>query len=130
MVTVMDTTATFLHGILPSTGLKCIAVFQGERPRHFFFPTVHEAAAFALQQDAAGHTVYFACASYREKRRKGDSVEAISCLWADVDVGTDKAYKTPDAAIAALIKFCADSKMPPPAVNNSGSGGLHLFWPL
>lgn len=127
----MDTTTVaFLRAILPATGLKCVAIHRGGVFRHSFFNSIEDMAAFILQQDAAEQVVYFACASYRVQRRKAAEALAVRALWADVDVGPDKPYKTAQEAQIALLLFCDASGMPLPTVIGSGSGGLHLYWPL
>lgn len=107
-------------------------MFVGERPRHQFFDTTKELANFILQQDAAGMTVYHACASFKTKSRKQANVFGIASFWADIDTRKgkpDAPYADPQDAAEAVVRFCKSTGMPLPVFVGSGYG-VHVYWPL
>ena len=95
---------------------------------------ITDAVSTAFANSEAGHESYFAMAEYgtHESRTASNATSAYG-LWADLDVGLDKAttgkgYKTVEDAKAALMKFCKDAGIPNPThIVNSG-GGLHAYW--
>jgi hypothetical protein len=124
-------TAAFLRHILPTEGFKCITIKSERGYFNRFFDTHEQAAAFALQQDAAACTVYFACATFTTAAtRKQVNAAYLKSLFADVDVGDGKPYKTRAEASAALTDFLIATGLPPPTVVHSGPRGLHLYWVL
>lgn len=120
----------FFKAIWPSVGMYCIAL-KTERGMHQqFFPTMEQAAAFALAADDRGCEVYHACASYKDgSSRKGENVAAVKCFWMDIDVGEDKPYGDPRTAYDACRNFVAAADLPDPSYVFSGSG-WHLYWSL
>ena len=72
----------FFETILPEDGFKCAVAFDRERPLQRFFATPDDLAAFILEQDAAGKTVYHACASFKtaENRKTGKRIASASLL--------------------------------------------------
>ena len=123
----MDT-AAFLRHVLPEEGWKCIGIKQEHGYRHRFAETFEEAASYALEMDAAGETIYFACATFREpNNRKQDNAAYLKSLFADVDVGPDKPYRTRQEASAALTDFLLTTKLPIPTTVNSGLLGMHIY---
>lgn len=128
----------FFRAIWPTTGLYCITVLKEGQPRNQFFPTMEEAAAFALAADARGIPTYHACATYRADgernkygflRRTQANVAAVKALWMDIDVGEGKPYAAPADALDAVKQFVAASGLPEPSCVYSGSG-WHLYWVL
>jgi len=122
----------FLTHILPQKGLRCATLFVGKQVSNHFFTSNAELATFIATNDAQGHTVYHACASYRTQRRKQENVLALKSLWLDVDVG-EKAfaqktgYLTVTDAARGIAVFCRDTALPAPTLVLSGTG-LHTYW--
>ena len=126
-------TERFLRLILPPEGWYCAAVFEPRHkvPKHYWFKTVEELAAFMLEQDATGKTVYHACASYKKagtlwKGRTAENVHQIASLWGDVD---GKDYRDQGEMLTAVAVFADKEKLPLSALVNSGHG-LHAYWRL
>ena len=135
----------FLRLALPPEGYYCAAVFNVGRkaPEHHWFDTVDELAAFMLAQDAAGHTVYHACASYKKKGtasggRTQENVHQVACLWFDVEgkdypdasdegLSEDERNKAQcNRALKAVAIFCHETGLQPAACINSGHG-VHVY---
>jgi Domain of unknown function (DUF927) len=124
----MDETLAFLNLVLPEEGWRC--AFVQQQKHNYFFSTNEELAQFLLQWDAAGYTVYHACATYKEATRRTQvNVAAIASLWADVDAGPNKPYPDANVAHAAVEDACRQGAIPAPLYVHSGRG-LHLYWPL
>ena len=70
----------FFAAILPTEGFKCAATLVGNGCNHRFFETTDELATFVLHQDAAGKTIYHACASFKtaENRKQENALCARS----------------------------------------------------
>ena len=134
----------FLASILPDKGVYFIAAKAGGGFAHHPCHTVNEMVAKALEIDAAGQDVYFACASYKQvsyldsdgkrRQRTGDNAGWVKSFWLDIDCGPDKAeegkgYATINDALAALLAFVNAVGLPKPIIVFSG-GGLHVYWPL
>src|SRR5262245_47042677 len=102
----------FFARILPQDGLRCATLFAGKRVTNHFFTSNAELARFIFEQDALGHTVYHACASYKAStRRSRDNVGWLRALWLDIDVGLEAVekrtgYATLAEALHALALFC------------------------
>lgn len=138
-------TVDFLRRILPATGLYII-----DRPAarrgflHQVCESIEEAAAYALQFDAGGASVYHACAAYREpfvmgmkdgkeikQVRVQKNVRALKSFWMDLDVkpGVETAYDSQELALEAVVGFVQATNLPMPMVVSSG-GGIHIYWIL
>lgn len=136
-------TADFLRRILPARGLYIIDRPARRGFMHQVCESIEEAAAYALQFDAGGASVYHACAAYREPFVMGEkngepikqvrvqrNVRALKAFWMDLDVGAeDHKYPTQDAAIEGLAAFLQATNLPMPMVVSSG-GGIHIYWTL
>lgn len=128
----MDTLG-FFDAILPSEGLTVIAELKGKgKWKHHFFPTHEEAAAFALQLDADGKTVYHACATYKtDKNRKAENAGWMKSFWvdADVDPSNPNKYASAKDALLDITRVCKTLKLPLPLLVSSGMG-IHAYWIL
>jgi predicted P-loop ATPase len=144
-----DPTVRFFKLILPSRG-HYVAAIKLKNSKGFrssiFATTVEELWAVLEEADRDGFEVYFACASFKQplnnspgtpraERRLGRTHANIcgaKAFWLDIDVGTDKPYKTRDEALATLAAFCKKLNLPRPIVVGSGGdkSGLHVYWPL
>ncbi len=149
----MDT-LSFLKKILPE---GCYYFLDTPSPtgkgfKHYCFEDIPSLAARALQMDAAGMTVYHACAGFREQSIErevpvGDgkrelkrvyrvqaNVKLVRAFWLDLDVGVAEEGKPPKyadqrAALEALSVFIGEAKLPRPMIVSSGYG-IHVYWPL
>lgn len=129
----MDT-REFLERILPRQGFKVVAEFvPGRRwPEHTFFTDFGAMAEAILALDAAGRTVYHACAGFTTaENRKQENAGWMRSFWVDIDVAPDHPEKYPDipTAVRALGAACVALKLPLPLLIKSGRG-LHAYWTL
>jgi putative DNA primase/helicase len=121
----------FLRLILAPNGYICIGIKLDHGYHHRFFTDFDDAAAFALQEDALGKTVYHACGTFLSPvNRKQVNVAYLKSLWSDVDVGDDKPYKTRKETEDALTAFLQATGLPRPTIVYSGPLSLHLYWVL
>lgn len=126
----MTTALAFLERILPEDGYKCATVFNEGKVWNKFFSNVSELAAFILNQDALGRTVYHACAAFgTPDSRKQSNALGAKCFWLDVDAGEGKPYRDATDAAIAVSGFAERLVLPPPTYAGSGNG-IHVYWPL
>lgn len=127
----MDT--DFYDSIFPPFGLRALAVFKGglkAPPTHYFYDTTEDFVEAARTYDKLGKNVYHGCAVYEtDASRKGDNVKAVKSLWADLDVGPNKAYATKQEAAAAFEAFRVAASLPLAHIVQSGSG-VHVYLPF
>lgn len=136
----------FLNRIMPNTGLRFIATpnSNGKGFIHYPCETNEEMVLKAKELDAQNKTVYFACASYKQKSyidelgktryRTAENAGWAKAFWLDIDCGASKCaegkgYATVKEAVKALKAFCDATGLPIPMLVSSG-GGLHDYWPL
>lgn len=139
----MDTLA-FLRKIWPAQGYYIIARLIDGKWRHTVCESMNEAAAYALEYDSQGVPTYFALAAYKECRverekngqkyysvRLQANTRALRAFWFDLDVDpvNEKKFTSQEAAVDALISFCADTNLPTPMVISSGFG-VHCYFVL
>ena len=126
----------FFDTILPSTGLRCVAVPRPDgKFNHRFGPDNAWLAQACQHLDGRGATnVYFACSSYiMDTRRKQSNVDKVRSFWVDLDVGPampgkPPKYATQRDAAAAIMAFATAIGLPLPLLVNSG-WGVHAYWP-
>lgn len=135
-----NATLAFLRCVLPAEGWYCAVSFDTatprpgiDFPRQQFFATIEELAQAVVAHDAAGRTVYHACAAFKDPRaphpRASDNARAARSLWLDIDCGPDKGYLDAPAAAEAVLAFCVRVGLPLPVLVGSGNG-IHAYWPL
>lgn len=121
----------FIKQMLPTQGLYCSAqALQKGGFAHRFFETTDQLINHININDAAGHTMYVAQASYQSPdSRKTENALFVRNFFFDIDSGADKFAQTPDKAYptqkegcAAIKEFAAVMKLPLPTVINSGNG--------
>ena len=126
----MDQTRAFFGAILPPTGLKCIThILPGQKPRQYFYDDLDKLTHAALACDRAGGSVYHGCASYAQRGRTKNDVEAIRAFWLDIDLSPKSSYLDAAVAAAAVLAFCRILGIRDPLFVGSGNG-LHVYWPL
>ena len=124
-----------LTQMLPQQGLYCAAQAASKGFIHRFFDNIPALIAHIKQQDAAGHTMYVAQATYKTPaNRKTENAAYVRNFWMDVDCGTEKfeqtptkAYPTQQEACVAIKAFAKVIGLPLPTVVNSGNG-LYSHW--
>ncbi len=70
------------------------------------------------------------CFQLTAKSRKEDSILATKVLFADVDTGETKPYKTLPEAAQAIAAFIKTTGFPPPTHVFLSGNGFHLYWVL
>lgn len=127
----MDT-KQFLETILAAEGLKCLFETHPDgKRRQFFYQSVEEMADKAQRHDAAGWTVYHACATFSSESRKAEAAAYMQSFWVDADVAPDTVgkYATAKDAATDLHRVCGILGLPFPLVIRSGRG-IHAYWVL
>ena len=125
----------FLHQMLPTQGLYCSAQVAPVGFIHRFFDNIPALIQHIETQDAAGHTMYAAQASFHTpQNRKAENAAFIRNFFFDLDAGIkkfaqtpDKAYETQSEACLAIKQFALYMNLPLPTVVNSGFG-LYAHW--
>jgi Virulence-associated protein E len=141
----MPSPIDFLRLILPPVGPYCLFVkLPGRTKGHNeFAATIEELWEKQVAHDAAGASVWHACASFKRAEndprgtpqgqrrlgRTGHNVALLKTLRIDVDAGGDKPYQDAAAAGAACQAFVRAAEMPLPVYVLSGTG-VHVYWPL
>jgi hypothetical protein len=138
-----ETACKFLELILPVEGYYAALIVEANRRYNVFASTVKKLWEIIQCADAAGNTVYHACASFKEarhdprggsaaKRRYGrtkHNVRGAKAFWLDVDAGPGKPYPDSQTAALAVDAFCRTIRLPASLCVFSGLG-LHIYWPL
>ena len=122
----------FLQQVLGDEGYYCIVGLKkdSDKPIQKFFKKLEDAVGVAENLAKEGYDAYYALATFEDgKSRKTANVKQLRSLFVDLDCGEGKPYETQVDATKALIAFCKATKMPRPAMVNSG-GGIHAYWAL
>jgi hypothetical protein len=136
-------TLEFLQAVLPGEGSYVAYIVAGAKKYNVFASSIAELAERVLTEDAKGHAVYHACASFkiaknnskdtpraaRSLGRTQQNVYGAKAFWLDVDAGEHKPYPDAAAAARAVLMFSRSVAIPPPLLVGSG-GGVHAYWPL
>lgn len=125
----------FLTQMLPTQGLYCACQVAEKGYIQRFFDNIPDLSRHIETQDAAGHTMYLAQASFNTpQNRKTDNASHVRNFFMDIDCGIkkfaetpDKAYETQAEACVALKAFALYMNLPLPTVVNSGNG-LYSHW--
>jgi Domain of unknown function (DUF927) len=122
----------FLALILPTRGYY-IATILAPVKKQIICATIAELASTIEYHDGLKHTVYHACASFRENRRERprahDNIAYVRSLFIDVDCGPGKPYHDAASGARAVLSFCSATALPRPLFVKSGAG-IHVYWPL
>jgi hypothetical protein len=146
----------FLKKILPEEGLYCVAEALPKGGfKHYFSDDLAVAQAQLVQLDSQRRTCYIAQGSFsetareaqehnqrlprgltpaeRKDQRKGERTQAnvlrLKSFFLDIDCGENWALKNQMEGVLTLNRFIQDTRLPPPAVVNSGNG-LYAYWIL
>lgn len=131
----------FLRAILAGEGHYCITGLK-KNDQHpaiqSFFDKLEDTDQAIKTFLSERRDVYFALATFKDpnapKPRAQENVVRIKSLWIDIDCGEEKAkalkgYLDKEAALLALEEFLIKTKLPEPALVDSG-GGIHGYWVL
>lgn len=131
----------FLRAILAGEGHYCITGLKKNDAHpaiQSFFSKLEDTDQAIKAFLAERRDVYFALATFKDpdapKPRAQENVVRIKSLWVDLDCGEDKAkalkgYIDKESALLALEEFLDKTKLPEPALVDSG-GGIHAYWVL
>lgn len=133
--------AEFLEAVLPKNGCWYVVGIKptwekGEwnssvpkgRPLHKRVTTVVEAVNEVKAFHENGFDVYYTTASFGQGQDKtGKNVVGKNELYIDLEAGSDKHYKTQEAARVAAKGFFKQAGLPMPTIVCSGRG-FHLHW--
>ena len=144
-----STLRQFFQSILPSVGVYVTAhIVYGQDGKPFVKQkalTTKDTVIDFCELNASNATdCWFAVASYKQgwhKVLKKDGTEksvlrthdnamSAKALWLDIDVGSDKPYKTRQEASSAIASFIKELGLPRPWVVASGAVGMHLYFPF
>ena len=97
-----------------------------------------DTAQYAAGKPGIYKEVYFCLSTQKEAGKiiKGHLTAArhknkalwLKSIWLEIDVGTDKLWKSKPEAVAALTQFVVDTELPPPSAIVDSGGGLHAYW--
>lgn len=138
----------FFEVVWPDTGWYCVATPYKDRGyNHYTFNTIAGAMAFAHNQ-CNGKNVFFAVHTLKDQKiwdpdhedehgtkigkwrvRTKPNIKESRCFFFDLDVGSEKPFKTRAEALLGLTEFMKHVRLPAPWVVSSG-GGFHVYWPL
>lgn len=134
-------TEEFLRAILPEQGTYCITTIgngiNGAYCKNQPFADLASATQYALAMTPYAD-VYMALSSYSMGNasfsRSAKNALRQRAFWLDLDCDLEKAplgqaYADKQSAIAGLGNFLKRTKLPAPALVDSGHG-YHLYWPL
>ncbi len=97
---------------------------------HAFVHTLEELADKVTLYDDRGYESYFAVSTFATGASRSSSNGArIRSLFADIDVGAKKRYKSIPEALERLSQWVSDNVFPLPFVVVSGYG-IHCYWPF
>ncbi len=120
----------FLQFILPEAGYYGKMVLGGDgKPRHAFYDTIDDLhAGINASKGSTTSNIYYAVSSFRTAGpRKQTNVQAVKCLFIDIDCGVGKPYPTWQEGLKALGEYLKRSGMMMPTIVHSGNG-LHCYW--
>ena len=137
---------SFFNAVLPNIGFYYLVTPnpKGFGFIHYSCSTIDEMIVKANQLDSESQTVYFACASFKQKSyqdvdgkvrfRTAENAGWAKAFWLDIDCGPKKAeegkgYLSANEAKENLHQFIQDLGLPVPMIVSSG-GGLHVYWTL
>lgn len=122
--------------LLPKNGIICVAVKSSDGAfKQHWANTRSEAINCITKYNVNGNQVYMSQASFKDDtKRSQTNAQYLRNFFCDIDCGMKdngemKAYPSQKAGNKALKKFCKQTKLPAPAVVNSGTG-LYAHWPM
>ena len=119
----------FYEKALPREGYYCVAYNNRDDDRfpHQYATSIEELVELIESYREHQRNVFVAIGSFSEKKREASKAIYVKSFYIDLDVGESKEYQTQKEAVIALSKFLEDTKLPLPAIVNSGNG-IHAYW--
>lgn len=109
-------------------GTNFIVAIRGGVVKHHEPTGIDEAEALAGRLDAEGWDVYFAPAAFDGHQRTAAQARTVPGLWMDLDTGPNKLYETAEQAMAGLVQWLEQHKLPSPTHVVHSGYGLHVYW--
>jgi len=119
----------FYEKALPNEGYYCIAYNTANTKSfvHEYTTSVEELVELIEASKQHDRNIFVAMSTFNEKDRKANNSILVKSFFIDLDVGDNKDYKSQKEALIDLSKFLESSKLPMPAIVNSGNG-IHAYW--
>ena len=119
----------FYNKAMPDEGVYCVAYNPPNVSifTHTYTTSLEEAIELIHKFTKNGNNTFIAMSTFESKERKSANTKYIKSIYVDLDVGETKDYLSQKEALIALTKFIEDTKLPFPAVVNSGNG-IHAYW--
>jgi len=96
--------------------------------KHYPVGGVDETEALVQRLDSDKWDVYYAPASFDGDRRLADNAITAPGLWADLDCGPGKQYENEQEALAGLLSWSKQHRLPAPTHVVHSGYGLHVYW--
>ena len=119
----------FYQKALPNEGYYCVVYnTPGTKPfTHEYASSIEEVIELIEHHKHEHRNVFVAMSTLSDKKREAANSIFAKSFYIDLDVGETKEYGTQKEALFDLSKFLEATKMPLPAVVNSGNG-IHAYW--
>lgn len=119
----------FYEKALPNEGFYCIAYnsINTKSFVHDYATSIDELVELIEKSRQYERNIFVAMTTFNEKKREASKSIYAKSFYIDLDVGESKEYQSQKEALIALSKFLEDSKLPMPAIVNSGNG-IHAYW--
>ena len=119
----------FYQKALPNEGYYCVVYNNpGSKPyTHEYASSIEEVVELIEKHKQEHRNVFVAMSTLNEKKREASNSIFAKSFYIDPDVGENKEYASQKAALFDLSKFLEVSKLPTPAIVNSGNG-IHAYW--
>ena len=119
----------FYRKALPNEGYYCVVYNNpGTKPyTHDYASSLEEVVELIQKHKKEGRNVFVAMSTLNEKKREASNSIFAKSFYIDLDVGENKEYASQKDALFDLSKFLETSKLPTPAIVNSGNG-IHAYW--
>ena len=122
--------------VLPTHGVFCISGFRRDKslpPRERFFAQYSEdTAAYIEELETEERDVYYAAATFQDpdERRVVRNIHSLKAFFYDIDCNKGNGtYGSKQEAIADLLRFMDETKLPKPTLVDSGNG-VQAYWIL
>ena len=121
----------FYKKVLPNEGYFCVAYNNKDDNRfvHQYTTTIEELVELIETHRSEERNVFVAMSSFNEQKREASKTLYVKSFYIDLDVGEAKEYQTQKEALIELGKFLETTKLPTPAIINSGNG-IHAYWAI
>ena len=119
----------FYTKAMPDDGVYCVAYNTPGTPSfvHEYTASIEEAVDLIHKYTKESKNTFIAMSTFETKERKAANTKYVKSIYVDLDVGETKDYPSQKEALVALTKFIEHTKLPFPAVVNSGNG-IHAYW--